>query len=228
MLSFPNNYRAVARKSLAAIAQRLGFAEIAFGVISLFLAQPAFAHHPFGGGTPDNFIEGFLSGLGHPVIGLDHFAFVVAVGLLAVMRKKLGIIIPIAFTLATALGTIIHLQSIDLPIPEVMIALSVLTIGIALAVQKDFNLILLIILSGIAGVFHGFAYGEAIFGAEMTPLGAYLFGFMSIQLVVSAIAFYVGRVTLSKVASNTSLALRLAGSAIAGIGITFLSNAVLG
>ena len=162
------------------------------------------------------------------MIGLDHFAFVVAVGLLAVMRKKLGIIIPIAFTLATALGTIIHLQSIDLPIPEVMIALSVLTIGIALAVQKDFNLILLIILSGIAGVFHGFAYGEAIFGAEMTPLGAYLFGFMSIQLVVSAIAFYVGRVTLSKVASNTSLALRLAGSAIAGIGITFLSNAVLG
>ena len=219
MLSSRNYYIAIAKKTVLAIALSL---------FSLAMVQPAFAHHPFGGGTPANFLEGFLSGLGHPIIGLDHFAFVVAVGLLAALRRKLGIFIPIAFTLATALGTIVHLQSIDLPLPEVIIALSVFVMGIALAVQRNFNLVLLIILSSIAGVFHGFAYGEAIFGAEMTPLGAYLLGFVGIQLVVSAIAFYIGRLTITSVNNKTSLPLRFAGCVITGIGITFLSGAILG
>ena len=219
MLFFRNYYKAIAKESVLAIAITL---------FSLAMVQPTFAHHPFGGGTPANFLEGFLSGLGHPMIGLDHFAFVIAVGLLAVLRRKLGILIPIAFTVATALGTLIHLQSIDLPIPEVIIALSVLVMGIALAVQKNFNLTLLIVLGSIAGIFHGFAYGEAIFGAEMTPLGAYLLGFVGIQLVISAIAFYLGRLTVTRVYKNTSLPLRFAGCVIAGIGITFFSGAILG
>ena len=45
-----------------------------------FSGVPAFAHHLMGGHTPATFGEGILSGLGHPVIGLDHFAAVVAVG----------------------------------------------------------------------------------------------------------------------------------------------------
>lgn len=203
-----------------------GYKAIALGLVSLAVIKPALAHHPFGGNTPTTFLQGFLSGLGHPIVGLDHFAFVVAVGLLAVLRKKLGIFIPVAFALATALGTIIHLQSIDLPIPEIVIAASVVIMGIALAVQNNFNLLLLIALSSIAGIFHGFAYGEAIFGAEMTPLGAYLLGFVGIQLVVSAIAFYLGRLTVNKLQNNTSLALRFAGCVISGIGITFLSGAL--
>ena len=144
-------------------------------------------------------------------------------GLLAVLQKKLAILIPIVFTLATAVGTIIHLQSIDLPFVEVTIALSVILAGIALAVEK-FNLSSLIIVSSIAGIFHGFAYGEAIFGAEMTPLSGYLLGFISIQLVISAIAFYLGRLTIASINNNTSLALRFAGCVIAGIGIVLITN----
>nr|MDJ0600449.1 HupE/UreJ family protein [Crocosphaera sp.] len=53
----------------------------------LILAQPATAHHPFGGQTPSNFFEGFLSGLGHPIIGLDHFAFILASGFLGIKFK---------------------------------------------------------------------------------------------------------------------------------------------
>ncbi|NEO88017.1 MAG: hydantoin utilization protein A, partial [Spirulina sp. SIO3F2] len=33
-------------------------------VSALWLATPAFAHHPFGGTTPASFMEGILSGLG--------------------------------------------------------------------------------------------------------------------------------------------------------------------
>ena len=34
------------------------------------------------------FVEGLLSGLGHPVIGLDHLAAVIAVGCLAATQPK--------------------------------------------------------------------------------------------------------------------------------------------
>ena len=219
MWFWKNNF---ARK---AVALRL---TIAFVFVFLAMATPALAHHPFGGETPTNFIGGFLSGLGHPIIGLDHFAFVVAVGLLAILQRKFGILIPVAFAVTTALGTLIHLQSIDLPLPEIVIALSVLVIGIALGWGKSFNPVLLLLLSAIAGIFHGFAYGEAIFGAEMTPLSAYLLGFVSIQLVVSAIAYYVGRLTIGNIERHKFLALRFAGCAIAGIGMAFLSGAIFG
>lgn len=199
---------------------------IAVGV-GFVVTPAALAHHPFGSDTPASFIEGFLSGLGHPIIGLDHFAFVVAVGLLAVLRGKLGLVLPLLFTVATAFGTAIHLQSINLPVPEIVIAASVLTIGIALALQKNLNPILLAVLGSVAGLFHGFAYGEAIFGAEMTPVAAYLIGFGSIQLIISAIAFYLGS-NLTSAQHNTSLPLRFAGCTIAGIGLTFLSGAILG
>ena len=54
---------------------------IGCGLAALFFAaEPALAHHVMGGRMPATFGQGFLSGLGHPVIGLDHLAAVVAVG----------------------------------------------------------------------------------------------------------------------------------------------------
>ncbi|MDJ0688213.1 MAG: HupE/UreJ family protein [Xenococcaceae cyanobacterium MO_188.B32] len=202
---------------------------IIFVGVTLFLVvQPAYAHHPMGGATPANFSQGFLSGLAHPVIGLDHFVFVVAIGLLASFQNRLGIVIPITFVLATLIGTVIHLMSLDLPVPELIIAFSVLTAGLLLARKNKTNLALLISFGAIAGVFHGYAYGEAIVGAETTPLNAYLFGFILIQLLISAIAFYLGGLTLKPVKEPSSLTLRFAGFLICGVGIAFFSTALLG
>ena len=47
---------------------------------ALALAPSAHAHHPMGGATPGNLFEGLASGLAHPVIGLDHLLFILAVG----------------------------------------------------------------------------------------------------------------------------------------------------
>lgn len=49
----------------------------------VLLALPAAAHHPFGGEAPKTLFEGLISGIGHPVIGFDHLALVIAAGLLA-------------------------------------------------------------------------------------------------------------------------------------------------
>jgi hypothetical protein len=107
-------------------------------IVPLFLlifASKTLAHHATGGQTPDNFWNGFLSGLAHPVIGLDHLAFVVASGLIAVGMEQ-GLLIPIAFAIATLIGTGIHLQGINLLFPEGIIALSVVIFGVILTLKK--------------------------------------------------------------------------------------------
>lgn len=200
---------------------------ILWSVCWLLDANPALAHHPSGGEVPDTFMAGLMSGLGHPVIGIDHLVFVIAVGLLAISSKKLGAMIPVAFVVATALGTLIHLQSISLPVPELIISASILVAGIFLARENRDNPILLAVIAAIAGIFHGYAYGESIIGAETTALGAYLLGFCAIQLGISAIAFTVGKWTIAR-PDKSLLLLRFAGFTICGVGLAFLSNVVLG
>ena len=58
-----------------------------------------------------------MSGMGHPVIGIDHLAFVIAAGLVAALMRR-GVLVPIVFVLGSLAGTGIHLQALDLPAPE--------------------------------------------------------------------------------------------------------------
>lgn len=199
-------------------------------VIILFaLGQPAIAHHPFGGETPNNFFEGFLSGLGHPVIGLDHFAFIVASGLLGAKFKQ-GFLIPVAFVLATMGGTGIHLQAINLPQTELIIALSVIIFGGLLVIKNDpfftsyFSTVIAATLAIIAGIFHGYAYGEAIIGAEMTPLVAYLAGFALIQLLISLSALAIGHIIYTRFNPQNYPILRIIGIGITAVGFVFLGK----
>lgn len=187
--------------------------------------QPALAHHALGGRIPANFFEGFLSGLAHPLIGLDHFAFVVAVGLLAAGQVR-GALLPAGFVIAAMAGTGIHLLKLDLPATEVAIALSVIAFGAMLIWQNRPNWYVLASLAAIAGLFHGYAYGEAIVGAQMTPLVAYLLGFTLIQYGVALVAFVVGNALLTS--NNQIPLLKLAGLAICSIGVVFLTSSMLG
>lgn len=186
--------------------------------------EPALAHHATGGKIPSNFFEGFLAGLAHPLIGLDHFAFVVAVGLLAAGQVR-GALLPAGFVIAAMAGTGIHLLRVDLPAAEVAIALWVIVFGAMLIWQRP-NWYVLGCLAAIAGLFHGYAYGEAIVGAQMTPLVAYLLGFTVIQYGVALVAFVVGNALLKS--NNQIPLLRLAGLAICSIGVVFLTSSMLG
>ncbi|MEM6520276.1 MAG: HupE/UreJ family protein [Cyanobacteria bacterium P01_C01_bin.70] len=198
------------------------------GAIALLLgvAVPTLAHHPFGGETPDTLIKAFLSGLGHPVTGIDHLAFVIAAGLLAAAIGG-GLLIPVTFVVASMAGTGMHLMSIDLPVPEWAISASVLMFGVLLALRTPPKGGIVIGLATVAGIFHGFAYGEAIFGAEMGPLTAYLLGFAVIQLVIAAAAFWIGKTVLEGLVEPSGLALWFAGFVICGVGTTFLTTLVV-
>jgi urease accessory protein len=192
----------------------------------LLAATPALAHHPFGGETPNNAIQGFLSGLGHPVIGLDHLAFVITAGLLAAVMGG-GLMIPVGFVLASMAGTVLHLMGMDLPAAELVISASVLLFGGLLAMKQPPKMPIVVGLAALAGLFHGYAYGEAVVGAGMDAILAYLAGFAIVQMAIAVGAYGIAK-QLTGNAEGSTLNLRFAGFALAGVGAAFLSSVFLG
>jgi len=164
--------------------------------------------------------------MGHPVVGLDHLAFVITAGLLATVVGR-GLLIPSTFVVASLGGTGLHLAGANLPAPEFCISASVVVFGVLLAMRKQPQTLMVSVLAAIAGIFHGYAYGEAVVGAEMTPLFAYLLGFAVIQMAIAGIAFGVAK-RLVATSTNGEMNLRFAGFALAGAGAAFLSSVVLG
>jgi len=192
----------------------------------LLAAAPALAHHPMGGATPETAWHGLLSGIGHPIIGVDHFAFIVLVGLAAAFAGA-RFITPLAFIAATVAGCLLKVAGIALPLAEFVIAGSVVLTGIMVLSGKNFGATAYGVIFAIAGLFHGWAYGAAIIGAEPTPLAAYLTGFGVTQY---AIALAVSWLTLSvwKASDSSAIQPRLAGAVAAGIGAAFLIEGIEG
>jgi urease accessory protein len=194
--------------------------------LSLAGGATAHAHHVMGGQTPATFMQGLLSGLGHPVIGIDHLAFIVAMGV-AVGVAGLSLAIPALFIVASGLGVALHVRGIALPNVEFIVAVSVLLVGAAVASGRAMRTSSWTsgwtwgwaALFAIAGLFHGYAFGESIFGAEPTPLAAYLVGLVIIQ---SALA--TGVALIARRSSAGAVRPRLAGAAIAGIGLAVLAG----
>ncbi len=201
------------------VLTRGGLAAIA----PLLLAAPAMAHHPFGGEAPKNILQGLLSGLGHPVIGLDHLAFVIAVGLLAAVLRR-GMLVPIVFLLAAVAGTGLHLAELTLPAPELVISASVLLFGLLAVTCRPLNTPAVMALAAIAGIFHGYAYGEAIIGAEPMPIAAYLAGFTGIQGAIAYATYFLSQRLLNQDRAAGMVSVRQAGFVICGAGAAFLGN----
>jgi urease accessory protein len=192
---------------------------IALVAVPFFLAvATASAHHPMGGKTPSTFMEGLLSGFGHPVIGPDHLAFLVAIGVV-VGVSGLNLALPVVFVAAMAIGVALHFNGIDLPAAEIIVALSVLLAGVLIALGRALPVAVWVTLFVVAGLFHGHALGEAIVGAERAPLGAYLLGLVVIQ---SALTVGVALLARRLGAGISDPAPRLAGAVIVAVGLVVM------
>ena len=188
-----------------------------------FTATPAMAHHPFGGEAPQNIAQGIVSGIGHPVLGLDHLAFIITIGLLAAVLRR-GFTVPLSFLIAALVGTGIHLNGLDLPATELAISTSVLIFGALATMGRRLSTSAVVGLAVIAGVFHGYAYGEAVVGAEPTPLIAYLVGFSFVQGAIALIAYLFSKRAVSKDQTAGLISVRNAGFVVCGAGAAFLGN----
>jgi urease accessory protein len=134
--------------------------------IALLLAAPSAAWpvlavaHIEAGSAGDG---GFVSGLQHPITGLDHVVAMVAVGL---WGAQLGVpaiwVLPIAFPLIMALGGVLGVIGVPVPNVEIGIALSGVVLGlmVAFAVRPPLWMAMLIVAA--FAIFHGHSHGTAL------------------------------------------------------------------
>jgi urease accessory protein len=131
----------------------------------LLLCEPSYAHG-FGG-------TGWL----HPLTGLDHMLAMVAVGAWSAQLGGHAVyIVPLAFLGTVAIGTTLGIMQDGLTGTEFGIALSVLLLGIAIALERRTALWIAAIGVGLFGVCHGYAHGSEMPGSE--HIGTYAAGFL--------------------------------------------------
>jgi urease accessory protein len=184
---------------------------------TLAVQVPAHAHHMMGGRTPTTFTEGFLSGIGHPVIGLDHFAAIVGVGMLAALARR-NFSVVLAFSAAMMVGVSLHLSRADIPAAELLAGLATLAVGGLVLVRLPVSSIAAVGLFAIAGLLHGYLLAESMVGAEPSPIIAYLAGLLVIQTAVAGAAFVAVRRLMRSPIGTRSASLLVAGGLVALMG----------
>jgi urease accessory protein len=189
-------------------------------LVMLLAAEPAFAHHVMGGATPASFSQGLLSGLGHPIIGLDHLAAVIAVGCLAATQPK-GALLVAGYVVATMIGAAAHLGEATVPNAEIFVALSVVALGLIVFRKTPLRRDVAFALFAAAGLLNGYALGESIAGAERTPILAYFIGLAAIQTAL-ALAVMFGVRMLTGRAQVQLQAMRVIGAFAVGAGAAIL------
>jgi urease accessory protein len=187
------------------------------GVLALMIviAEPAWAHHPMGGTLPQTFLQGLLSGFGHPVIGVDHLAAIVGVGILAALAGRSAAVV-LAFSVSVIAGVGLHLSGIDLPASELFVGLTTLLIGALVILRQSMSAGRALLLFALAGLVHGYALGESIVGAEASPLVAYLLGLLIMQTAIGVVVYAAVRSLARWPARTTGLTVAGVLVALAG------------
>jgi len=167
---------------------------------------------------------GLLSGLYHPISGLDHVLAMVAVGIWGAQLGKPAIwVLPVTFPMVMALGGMIGLLGLGLPGVEVAIGLSALLLGVMVALEHRTDLRLAAALVGFFAVFHGNAHGTELPDGQSALL-------YSIGFVVSTGTLHGAGIGLGVIhrRERGRSALRLAGTVIALGGAWFTWGAAFG
>ena len=184
----------------------------AVAMILLMFAGVASAHE--GAGITGGFTSGFI----HPVLGWDHVAAMVAVGLWGVFLGSPAIwILPVVFPLVMAFGGALGVIGVPIPAVETGIAASAIVLGAMVAFAARPPIWVAAVIVGVFAVFHGHAHGTELPGAA-NPL-AYSLGFVIATglLHLSGIAFgMLAHWPIGKITVQAS------GSVIALAGVGFL------
>lgn len=164
---------------------------------------------------------GFGSGFGHPWSGWDHILAMVAVGIWGAQLRAPAIwLLPVAFPLVMAFGGFLGLAGVPLPGVEMGIALSAIALGAAVACEARPPLAVAAVLTGIFGLFHGYAHGTEL------PPGEdglrYSLGFVIGTGCLHGVGILLGLVHRWPAGRKT---LRVAGAGICLAGLWFAKEA---
>jgi urease accessory protein len=185
-------------------------------LLLLLAATPVWAHEQSGQAA------GFLTGLRHPVSGLDHVLAMISVGLWGAQLGSPAMwLLPVIFPMVMAFGGFLGLLGIPLPGAEIGIAVSAILLGLVVALEARPPLGVAAGLVGFFGIFHGYAHGTELPAGENALL--YSVGFVIATGCLHGVGIGIGLVHRWRAGR---LALRLAGALVALAGVTFLWGAI--
>ena len=184
-----------------------------FGTLLLTLMTSTAAAH-----TGTGNVGGLISGMKHPISGLDHVVAMVAVGVWgAFLGGRAMWMLPVVFPVVMAFGGGLGVMAFPLPAVETGIAISAVTLGAMVALAAKPPLWVAALIVGFFAIFHGYAHGAELPAAANALTYAVGFVVVTGLLHLSGIALGLmvhwpwGKVTV-----------RAAGVVIAGIGAGFL------
>lgn len=193
------------------------FRVTAFAICLLGVFPPAVSAHIQGGE-----IIGIMSGIRHPVSGLDHVLAMIAVGLWgAQLGAPATWLLPVTFPVVMAFGGLLGLMGVNLPGIETGIAVSAIALGLAVFREARLKLYVAAAIVGFFAIFHGYAHG-----AELPPGGngmLYSIGFVVTTGLLHASGIAIGLIHRW---SAGRVALRSAGACVAMAGVFFLWRAL--
>ncbi len=185
--------------------------------IFAYYPSAAFAHAQKGA------VAGFLTGLGHPLSGLDHVLAMVAVGLWGAQLGAPAIwVLPLAFPMMMAMGGMLGLMGVQLPGIEYGIAASAILLGAAVMFAARPPLGLAAALVAFFAIFHGHAHGTELPPGQSALL--YSMGFVIATGGLHAAGIGIG--AAHRWGWGQKL-LRVAGAAVAAGGIFFMWKAIV-
>jgi urease accessory protein len=195
-------------------SRRLPLLEVLVAV--LVLSHPAWAHEQTG------VLGGLAGGLFHPLTGVDHMIAMVAVGIWGAQLGAPAIwVLPITFPLVMAFGGVLGVLQIHLPMPEVVIALSALVLGAAVAAHLRVPFAVAAVVVGVFAIFHGHAHGTELPGAA-NPF-AYGTGFVVATGLLHLCGIGIGALSHWPAGAR---AIQGLGVAIAALGFYFLARSL--
>ncbi|WP_295138418.1 HupE/UreJ family protein [uncultured Reyranella sp.] len=152
------------------------------------LAQPAVEDE-----LPKTFAEGFMQGVGLPVISIYHLAAMIGIGILVGIAAR-GIVPVLAFGLAAIVGVAIQLSPFDIPGEGAFVALTTMVIGVLILLRQPLSPKVASIVFAVAGLVHGYSLGSVLVGADAVPILAYVAGLLVAQtaLGVASCAITLG------------------------------------
>jgi urease accessory protein len=189
---------------------------ICVAVVIVAWTGPALAH------TAQGLSGGFVAGFSHPFTGLDHLLAMVAVGLWgSFLGRPMIAALPVIFPGVMALGALLAIIGVPAPPVEIGIALSDLALGAAIACKFRAPFWLAGLLTGMFGLFHGYAHGSEI--PSLADPVAYSTGF-----VLATGSLHVAGIGLGMAhrLRGGQLLTRSIGAIIAVFGAVFLAQAL--
>jgi urease accessory protein len=166
---------------------------------------------------------GFITGVFHPLSGLDHVLAMVAVGLWGAQLGAPAIwVLPIAFPMMMAMGGMLGLMGMRLPGVEYAIAASAILLGAAVMFSARPPLALASVLVAFFAIFHGHAHGTELAPGQSALL--YSIGFVIATGGLHATGIAIG--TIHRWGWGQKL-VRAAGVLVAAGGVFFMWKAIV-